>query len=75
MATKELLEKAAERLWAKAKVRNIYPKGKFNTELGAMVDLLKSMGFLVELVWDGEELTKITGVRVSLGGETAGKTA
>ena len=75
MATAELLEKAAERLWAKAKVRNICPKGKFNTELGAMADLLKGMGFGVEFVWDGEELTKITGVRVSLGGETAWKTA
>ncbi len=40
-----------------------------------MVDLLKFMGFVLDFDWDDEEVTKIIGVRVSFGGETAEKTA
>lgn len=75
MATKELLEKAADMVFMKARVRNIHPKGRLNIEFGAMVDLLKFMGFVLDFDWDDEEVTKIIGVRVSFGGETAEKTA
>lgn len=75
METRELLEKAADRVFTKARVRNTYPKGGINREFGAMVDLLKFMGFVLDFDWDDEEVTKIIGVRVSFGGETVEKTA
>lgn len=74
MATRELLEKAADMVFMKARVRNIHQKGSLNTEFGAMVDLLKFMGFVLDFDWD-DDVTKIIGVRVSFGGETAEKRA
>ncbi len=74
METRELLEKAADRVFTKARARNMHPKGRLNTELGGMIDLLKFMGFVVDFYWD-DDVTNITGVRVSFGGETAEKRA
>lgn len=67
MVTKELLEKAADRLVRLARVRNICPKGEFSTELGAMHDLLSSMGFDLDFFWD-DDSKKITGLSLSLDG-------
>ena len=75
MGTRELLEKAADMVFMKARARNTHPKGRLNTELGAMVDLLKFMGFVLDFDWDEDDVTKIIGVRVSFGGETVEKTA
>ena len=75
MATRELLEKAGDRVFTKARARGTHTKGRLNTELGAMVDLLKFMGFVLDFDWDEDDVTKIIGVRVSFGGETVEKTA
>lgn len=74
MITLTLLEKAANRLITKTRVRNLSPEGKFNTELSAMVDLLKNMDFEVNFDWN-DEVTKITKVTLTFVGETVERIA
>ena len=69
MTTLTLLEKAANRLITKARVRNLSPEGKFNTELGAMVDLLKNMDFEIDFDWN-DEVTKITKITLTFEDKT-----
>ena len=74
MITLTLLEKAANRLITKARVRNLSPEGKYNTELSAMADLLKNMGFEVDFDWN-DEVTKIIKVILTFEGETVERIA
>ena len=69
MTTLTLLEKAVNRLIKKARIRNIYPKGKLDTELNAMVNLLKNMDFEIDFDWN-DEVTKITKITLTFEGET-----
>lgn len=69
MITLTLLEKAANRLITKVRIRNQYPKSKFATELNAMVDLLKNMDFEIDFDWNNE-VTEITKVKVTFDGTT-----
>lgn len=74
MTTLTLLEKAANRLITLARVRNMYPKSKFSTELNAMVNLLKNMDFGVDFDWD-DEVAKITKITLTFGSETVERIA
>lgn len=74
MVALTLLEKTSNRLITKVRVRNQFPKSKYDTELNAMVDLLKNMDFEIDFDWN-DEVTVITKIRVTFEGITAERTA
>lgn len=77
MIATTLLEKAANRLIAKVRVRNLYPNsGKTNTELSAMVDILKNMDFKVDYIWaENPEENKIVAITLTFEGNEIDRTA
>lgn len=72
-----LLEKAADRIITKVRVRNLNPKSvKINAELSAMVNLLKNMDFEVDFTWsENPEENKIIAITLTLEGKVVDREA
>jgi len=64
--TLELLEKAAGRLITLIRVRNLATRSRYDSDLSAMVNILKVMGFEVDFEWNNDAIERIM---VSLDGE------
>lgn len=72
-----LLEKAADRIITKVRVRNLNPESvKINAELSAMVNLLKNMDFEVDFTWsENPEENKIIAITLTLEGKEVDREA